>query len=370
MLPQHSCFILAAEASGDLHGARLIRHLPHLHFFGVPGPRMRSLGVEELLPQEDFELMGFSSLFLALPRLLRQLRLCTAAILRRQPDLVILIDYGAFNLALAQRLRKKGYRGKIVQYICPKVWAWGKRRIPKIAKAFDLVISFFPFEPPYFAGTGLPVEYVGNPLSEEVPQKALELHHPPRLALFPGSRKGEILLNFPRQLETARALQQEIPNLEVTVSVAHEKLAPLIGHPERIALSSNGYQLMLECDAALATSGTVNLELALRQVPTVVVYRLSLFNAFMAGVILRLKLLHYSLPNIVAGKTVFPELMHTDFTVERAKERLIPFLTDTNARQTCLEECQLIKEKLFSPNPSKLAAEKILALLNVHKNGR
>ncbi len=147
---QSHLFIFAGEKSGDLHGGHLLRELftthPHLHISGVGGPSMRAQGLKCFLSMEDFQVMGFVDVFFALPRLARQFYLIKNFILREQPPIVLLIDYPGFNLRLAASLRKAGFQGHICHYICPSVWAWGKKRIPHMARTLDTLFSILPFE--------------------------------------------------------------------------------------------------------------------------------------------------------------------------------------------------------------------------------
>ena len=361
-------FLLAGEASGDLHGARLAEALSDHTLYGVAGPRMRAAGVEPILQSEDFQIMGFVDVLRALPRLKTQLQTCVDAILERQPDAVVTIDYAGFNMRLHRRLRDAGYEGKLIQFISPKVWAWGKGRIAKLADTLDLLLVIFPFETDVFADTSLPVEYVGNPLLEELaeftPDPNFRAAHgfsptSPILGIFPGSRKAEIKLNLPHQLATAKKLSSQFPDLEFGLSVASDTVAPLIGTPPNIRLIRASDQLMHHSHAALATSGTVNLQLALHQTPTVVVYRLTWLNAILARLIFRINLPHYSIANICAGKTLFPELIHTRFTPKNAARHLAPLVADGPTRTQCLTGCAALATALQAPNASIRAAELI-----------
>lgn len=368
-------FILAGEASGDLHGAHLVQALreqgDEVTLFGVAGPRMRESGVMPLLRSEDFQIMGFAGVIAALPRLRRQLNTCADAILEKQPDGVILIDYAGFNMKLAKTLRQRGYQGKIVQYISPKVWAWRAGRIQQLAKTLDLLLVIFPFETNCYKESGLRTEYVGNPLTEYLAdfQPNDTLAGEGRLiAILPGSRRSEIKLNLQRQLDTAKALKQRYPDLRFGLSVANDAVAPLIDTHEipnwiDLVPARHSYELMYHAHAALATSGTVNLELALHSVPTVVVYRLSWINAALAALVFRIRLPFYCMVNIVAGKQVYPELIHHHFTVKRATQELAALIDEGEARATCLAGCEEVKELLAKEKPSSRAAELILSLV-------
>ena len=164
-------FIFVGEKSADLHGEKILQALkqldPALHISGVAGPRMRKVGIECILPMEDFQVMGFIDVFLALPKLVRQFYFVADQILSSNPKAVLFIDYPGFNLRMAKHLRKKGYKGKLCHYICPSVWAWGKKRIPLMAKHLDLLLTILPFEKNYFADTDLQVAYVPSTRSKD-----------------------------------------------------------------------------------------------------------------------------------------------------------------------------------------------------------
>ena len=165
-------FIATGEMSGDLHGAKLIHELlalqPNLQIGAVAGPKMRELPITEFFPMESLRVMGFIDVFLALPKLARQFFAIRNQILKLNPKAVVFIDYPGLHLRLARSLRKKGFKGKLVHFICPTVWAWGKKRIPQMGKTLDLLLTLFPFEKKCFAHTKLPVQYVGHPLALSV----------------------------------------------------------------------------------------------------------------------------------------------------------------------------------------------------------
>jgi lipid-A-disaccharide synthase len=375
-------FIFAGEASGDLHGAHLIQSLrsqhPSLKIWGVGGPKMRSEGLRCLMGMEEFQVMGFQDVLLALPKLFKHLRMIVAEILKNNPQTVLLIDYAEFNMLLSKRLRKKGYTGKIIHYICPSVWAWRKGRIYTLAKTLDLLLVIFPFEPACFKETSLRVEYIGNPLTQQIlSQKVLSDHFQKiNIALFPGSRRSEITLNLAAQLQTAELLKRSYPEITFGLSIAQERLRPLIEEIVQkstlrlnrdlfLIPSGEAYALMQNCDAALATSGTVTLELALHHIPTVVMYRLSFINWFVAKFLIRLHLPFYCIVNIIAQKTVFPELIYEKFSAHHAAEELAKLYRHGTERESCIAACQAVQQQLSSAiSPSDRAAEIMNGLLN------
>lgn len=365
-------FIFAGEASGDLHGEALLRALrqarPELLIAGVGGPRMRAQGMECVMPMEAFQVMGFIDVFLALPRLMRQFYAVRKAILERNPKTVLLIDYPGFNLRMATHLRKKGYKGKICHYICPSVWAWGKKRIQTMAKTLDLLLTIFPFEKKYFENSPLRVEYVGHPLVEKITPETTKENN--LLAIFPGSRTKEILRNLPQQLRVVKRLKQELPELKVALSVSQPQHLPLIQkilQQEQVEVHlvprKDTDELMRSCSVAIAKSGTVTLELALHNVPTVVTYGVSALDLFIVKHLIRLRLPYYCIVNIICNQEVFPELFGPNLQEEALYTKTKEFLTNKKTYTLCQEKCLQLRTLLGNKNSAQEAAALSLDLL-------
>jgi lipid-A-disaccharide synthase len=382
-----SCFIFAGEQSGDLLGSHLIKALKQrnrqIHFEGVAGPKMRQEEISCLLPMEEFQVMGFTDVIRSLPKLRKQFHLVLNHILKTNPDLCILIDYPGFNLRLAKALRKRGYKNRIVQYVCPTVWAHGKKRIDSMVSTLDLLLVILPFEPECFAGKTLNVEYVGHPLVNiisnhfynEAWHKEIGLQSKENLiAIFPGSRQQEIARNFPKQLRAAELLHQSNPSIRFAISVARPELKEALdsllkGSSLNITFvpARYSYELMRDCHSAIAKAGTVTLELALHHKPTVVVYEVSTLNRLYAKYLLKLQLRHFSLVNILGNKRIFPELIETGFTAENLC-RLMQELHAGEKRQQCIDDCIAIEKLLKNDNrhsASENAAQAIEELLSI-----
>jgi len=382
-----SLFFFAGEQSGDLHGQNLLAHLklklPHYTFNGVGGPLMRPYLDSSVLNMEDFEVMGFSDVLRALPKLIPYFFKVRNTILSTNPVGVVLIDYPGFNLRLAKSLRKKGYQGKIIQLICPSVWAWGKHRIQHMADTLDLLLSILPFEKQIFSHTSLPVEYIGNPLKAKIQKHTyqsdwlnlLGIRSAPQLiALFPGSRKGEIQRNLPIQLKAAQMLQRE--DRIFAISCAHPEIIPVmqtILEETTLKLHQNvflipkaySYELMRDCHAAVAKSGTVTLELAIHQCPTAVIYQLTPLNRFIAKYLLKLNLPYYCIVNILAQKQVFPELIASGLTPKNLGVMMQGLLEEASpARNACIQECENLSPILLhDQDPGAQAAQAIVDML-------
>lgn len=369
-------FIFAGEVSGDLHGEKLLRELytlhPTLKVRGVGGPRMRALGMECILNMEDFEVMGFIDILSSLPKLMKQFKKLKNNILTDPPKGVVTIDYPGFNLRLAKALQKKSSSAKRIHYICPSVWAWGKRRIPKMERSLDNLLTILPFEPELFSKEHLDVTYVGHPLISRI-------HNHPYdpdwregygiekeqqiLSIFPGSREKELLRNFPLQLQVARDIQKDHPDLLIAASCSNEKFLPLLkkeGQDLLIIRPEHSYELMRASHLAIATSGTVTLELALHQIPTVVTFAINPADVFIAQKLFRINLPHYALPNILYKGELFPELFGPHFTYDSLYRKANDFMLSEYKRSDCIEGCKQLKSHLGNADASKEAARAIL----------
>lgn len=387
--PHKRLFLFAGEKSGDLHGGHLTKALkqdyPDIILDGVAGPQMRRHGIAGPLNMEDFEVMGFTDVIKALPKLYRHFYKIRNHILSTAPDGIILIDYPGFNLRLAKALRQKGYLGKIVQYVSPTVWAWGKHRIDEMAHNLDLLLTIYPFESNCFKETHLPVIYVGNPLCEYLAQHPYQdswqtqIGLPPNrkiIALFPGSRKSEIERNLPIILEAGEQIAQQHPDIIFAISCAHQQSWELLkALPQKTSTllrkaiypvpANFTYELMRDSYASIAKSGTVTLELALHQSPTVVIYKLTPLNRFYGKYILKLNLPHYCIVNILMGKTVFPELIANGLSPDNLYKQFQSLNDDLNNRQQCQQACKNLHQLLEGhTQTSKRASTAIMDLLD------
>lgn len=359
-------YLFAGEQSGDLHGAALAARLANHPLRGVAGPKMREAGVIGSLKMEQFSVMGITDVLRHLPSLLKLFHEVRDEILNLKPEAVVLIDYPAFNIRLAKALRKKGYTGKLIHYVCPSVWAHGKGRIQKMAKTLDLLMTIFPFEPDCFKGTGLETLYVGNPTVEAIRNYRYDNNWMDKVdidprgeitALFPGSRIGEVKRNLPLQLQAIELAGAAKP----AISCAHPDLLPLISKIAPhipVVPPQYHYELMRDSKRAIATSGTVTLELALHQRPTVVNYALTPLNRFIAKNILRLNLPYYCIVNILAGREVFPELIASG-SDPKAIAKALQSIDEEETIRGCSEVAQMLGTK----SASHTAAEKIESLL-------
>lgn len=367
--------ILAGEVSGDLHAAALARSIrkaaPSAVFTGIGGPAMRAAGVETRCDIADLAVMGITEVFTRLAFFRRLFKRLLDEAVNTKPDAVILVDYPGFNLRFAAAAHRAGIR--TVYYICPKVWAWQKGRIPKMAAALDRLVCIFPFEPALFAGTGLKTDFAGNPLVDMV---AEELDHPspsldwqgePRVALLPGSRTQEITRLLPVIAGAAARIEAAHPGASFIVPAPDAKIAGIVrsvleGVPARPArctvVEGRTYAVLRQARAAIIASGTATLEACLLRCPTVVTYRVSAATAWLARRVIRIPFV--GLVNILAGRQVCPELLQEHATPEELAAATIPLLGDTRERALMLEGMESVNRMLGEPGAADRAAAAVL----------
>lgn len=358
-------FIIAGEASGDQLGEGLLQALKpsNLKIMGIGGPKMRAVGMETVFPMENLQVMGFVDVLFALPHLISCFNQTVNTILKVQPKVVLTIDYPGFNLRLAKKLRKKGFKGKICHYVCPSVWAWGKKRIGLMAENLDLLLSILPFEKQLFEKTKLCVEYIGHPLVQKIPPQ--ENPNTQLIAFFPGSRTKEIERNFPYFIRLASTLKADFPGYRFVVSVSQEKYRPLLKKmaPD-LDLITPAQMKKLKPFLAVAKSGTITLELALQEIPTVVTYAISPLDAFIAKHIFRISLPYYALPNLIAGKTIFPELIGPDLTDKKLLNEVKNLMINQDVWDRSKAACKSLRDLLGRENANTRSAQLILSLIN------
>ena len=398
--------ISAGEISGDMYGAALIRELrriladapqnseaqaesaqhlrnKQLEVFGIGGDRLRAENAELFAHASETGVMGFWEVIKRYRFFSRLLKTMTGLLDSRRPDLLLTIDYPGFNLRLAAEAKKRGI--PTVHFICPQVWAWHKSRIPKIARIFDKLLCIFPFEPALFDGTGLDAAFCGHPLPEQIaeslalseqsPQESLwDADDTPchRIALLPGSRANEIARILPIQLEAAVMLEKRIGKCAFTIPAPSPKAARCIAEqlpkitlkPSRLkVIEGNSRRIMKEADAAAIKSGTSTLEACILLCPSVIVYRMSAFSAFMIRQ-LATNLRFVGLPNILAKKQICRELIQSDLTAPALAAELEKILTDSNYRETMLSEMRTVNAGLCGDSATPRASNEIAKLLH------
>jgi len=365
--------IVAGEASGDLHGALLVREMlavnPTLHFFGIGGNRMQEAGVKLLAHAADIAVVGVSEVFSKTAAFLRIIAKMRKSLDRLKPNLVILIDFPDFNLNIAARAaRKRGIR--IFYYISPQVWAWREGRVKQIKKLVDQMAVILPFEVDFYAARGFDVHYVGHPLRDIVktPFTARQARAHFGLAedkttigLLPGSRNSEIQKLLPEMVEAARIISRKIPGTQYILPLAdtleEKTVAGFLsdsGLKVKI-VAGHTYDVLACCDLAVVTSGTATLETGLMGVPMVIVYKVSLFSELIGRMIIRQQ--HIGLVNILAGKTVAPELIQRDARGPRIASEALAILQNREKRRQIIRDLGNIRAKLGEPGAARRAAQ-------------
>ena len=314
-----SIFMLAGEASGDRIGGALIRqlkrHIP-LRLSGVGGPDMMAGGLTPLFPMSDLSVMGYADVLKRLPKLYWRMFEAARAVRAINPDLVVLVDSQVFSATLARRLRKQGYRGTILLYVAPAVWAWKPERAPRLKPLFDEILAVLPFEPGAMERLGGPTtSYVGHPAVAHFPYRETLPERGP-LLLLPGSRNGEISRTLEMMRECALALNghPKVTGFVLPTPAPHrqrmiEAVADWAAPVEVVSDEAAKLRAFADAVAAIAVSGTVTLELALAGVPMVATY---VADAGQAKRFLRYKVKYVTLPNIVLDRALIPELLFTE----------------------------------------------------------
>lgn len=333
-------YIIAGEASGDLHGSNLIKELRKQDSDAVircwGGDRMQQAGGELVKHYRDLAFMGFIEVVKNLGTILKNLRFCKEDIRHFQPDTLVLIDYPGFNLRISEWACKQGI--KVIYYISPQVWAWKESRVEKMKQSIDKMLVILPFEKSYYRNKWQwEVEYVGHPLVEvvdspEFGNQDLHLGEKPVVALLPGSRKQEIMKKLPVMLEVSKFF----PGYQFVVAKApgqedsfYESL--LQPYPNVSSVSDQTYALLKKSSAALVTSGTATLETALFSVPEVVCYRGSNISYQIAKRLIKVK--YISLVNLIMDRLVVKELIQNDLTVENLRNELNELLHNESRKQ-------------------------------------
>lgn len=371
-------FLIAGEASGDLHAAHLMRAIqavqPDVEFRFYGGDEMQSVGGTLLCHYRELAYMGFVQVVLHARTILRGMSRCKRHIAEWQPDALILIDYPGFNLKMAHFVKQRAIC-PVFYYISPKIWAWKEHRIHAIRRDVDRLFSILPFEVDFFERKhGYPISYVGNPSVDEVAAYC-EAHGAPQsdgktIALLPGSRRQEITDNLSRMLQ---AVEPFTASMQVVIAMAPAIERDFYDHliaqsgisSDKVTLVSGGtYALLSHAAVALVTSGTATLETALFRVPQVVCYymRCGWFVSRVRPYFLKVPFI--SLVNLIAGEEVVPELVADGMNVKALRshlQQLIP--TDSPARQAQLRGYSLMAQRLGAPGAPSRAAAEMLGLL-------
>jgi len=366
-------YIIAGEASGDLHGSNLIKALrlhdpaATIHCWG--GDQMQAAGATLVKHYRDLAFMGFAEVIANLSTILKNLKFCKEEIAAFQPDVLILIDYPGFNLRIAEWGKQQGF--KIAYYISPQVWAWKAGRVKKMKKCIDRLITILPFEKTYFKEEwNWEVDYVGHPLLEAVGNYTQEeppnfSTNKPIIALLPGSRKQEIRKKLPVMLEVSRAF----PNYQFIVARAPGLDSSFYetfysGYENVSSVSGKTYALLKNATAALVTSGTATLETALFGIPQVVCYKGNEISYRIAKRLVKIQ--YISLVNLILNKEAVKELIQHEMNVDQLITELNKILPGGEKRESMLSDYQALKTLLHNEEKASVKAASIIVDLGKH----
>jgi lipid-A-disaccharide synthase len=371
--------IVAGEASGDLHGAELVRELmtldSSLTLSGIGGTGMAAAGVNLLCGISRLAVMGLIEVISRLKDIRAAMKILESQFQSNRPDLLVLIDYPGFNLELARRAKK--YNIPVLYYISPKIWAWREGRIKSIKKYVDRMAVILPFEKKFYQGHGVEVDFVGNPLLDQVHttltsnefKSSHEIESDATvIGIMPGSRKQEIAKLLPMFMQTALLLNSEIKNCVFLLPLASTLTVDDLNEHGAIddrldirIIKDNRYETMAACDAAMAASGTLTMELAILQVPMVVCYRISKLTHFLAKPFIKAEFA--SLVNLVAEKEVVPELLQQQATPENIYRKILPLLLNRETREAMKQKLAHVAKQLGEPGGSKRTAGLAMEML-------
>lgn len=369
--------MVAGEASGDLHGARLLSELrrlvPGVRAFGMGGGEMTAAGLETVADSSEVSVVGITEALKVLPRAREIFRRLLDEVGRRGTRTAVLVDFPDFNLRLAKELDRRGV--SVVYYVSPQVWAWRRGRVRSIARIVDKMLVLFPFEVEFYRRHGVEVVHVGHPLVDEVPElpqawdRGAPRDQPYRLALLPGSRHSEVAALLPVMLGTVRHLSRRLP-LQVRLirapSIPRAVLEELVAPedlPVDIVDGDRRFRAVADSHLALCASGTATLETGLLGTPLVVVYRLAGWTYWLARLLVRLP--HVALVNLVLGRRAVPELIQNEARPERIAEETERLLTSPERIAAIRRDLADLRPRLGEPGASARAAREVAATLGV-----
>lgn len=374
-VPSIPLLIVAGEASGDLHAARLLAELaslvPGVAPFGLGGDLLRAAGLEPVAHSAEISVVGLTEALKVLPRARRIFAALLAEVDRRRPRVAVLVDFAEFNLRLARELKARGVR--VIYYISPQVWAWRRGRVRAIARSVDRMMVLLPFEESFYRGAGVEVAHVGHPLVDEVPTLPQVWDRRPgppyTVSLLPGSRRSEIAALLPALLAAGRLLTAElpvqlqliqaptIPSRLLEEALAHAGLAPAAVP----IVAGDRFHAIADSHLALCASGTATLEVGLLGTPMIVLYRLHFWTHLLARALVRLP--YVSLVNLVLGCRAVPELIQRQASPRRIAGEAARLLGDRDAVAAMRRALAELRGRLGESGASRRAAEEVARLL-------
>ena len=361
-------YIIAGEASGDLHGSNLIKELhkqdPQATIRCWGGDKMEAAGATVVKHYRDLAFMGFVEVLKHLGTILNNIKFCKQDIVEFKPDVLVLIDYPGFNIRIAEWAKKQNI--KVAWYISPQVWAWKANRVEKIRRDVDKMLVILPFEVDFYKERDFRVEYVGHPLIEVVEREKknvfTSLSNKPIIALLPGSRRQEIQQKLPEMLKMVRHFPDYQFIIAQAPSMPDEVYRSFTGDEPVLLAKDQTYNLLRQSHAALVTSGTATLETALFGIPEVVCYKGNPISFWLAKKLIKVR--YISLVNLIMDQPVIKELIQDDLNEIKLKEELDRILNDLKYRESMLQNYKALWHLLGDKPASELAASKIIDLIS------
>lgn len=360
-------YIIAGEASGDLHGSNLIESIKKMdsnadiRCWG--GDKMQQAGATVVKHIRELAFMGFAEVIKNLPTILKNIRFCKDDITAFNPDIVVFIDYPGFNLRIAEWAKQKKY--DTVYYISPQVWAWKESRVKSIKKSVDKMLVIFPFEKAFYEKWNYEVEYVGHPLVSVI--ESFKASHseittdPKIIALLPGSRRQEIKVKLPVMLEATKKFPHHAFYIAKAPAIETEFYNEFLQSFPNVHLHDDAYSLLMKANAAVVTSGTATLETALFNVPEVICYKAGAISYAIGKRLVKLKFI--CIVNLIMNKEVVKELIQHDLTPDNIGEELKRLLESKERRDQLFNDyAELRKMLAYHGNASDNAAGYIVEM--------
>ena len=370
---KHKCImIIAGEASGDLHGSKLVLAMREkssdLFFCGIGGQALRDAGVKIIVDASQLAVVGISEVFSKMPGLFRGMSVAKKLLKSLKPDLLIIIDFPDFNLHIAGAAKKLVI--PVLYYISPQVWAWRPGRVKKIRKIVDHVAVILPFEEKFFRKHQIQATFVGHPLLDthlllEESSNEKNAEDIPVIGLLPGSRDREIAKLLPVMLQSARILLERDKNMKFIVSVApsmERKFVKTIveehrGEYDFELVSDTVENVLKRCRLAVVASGTVTLEAAIFGIPMIIIYKVSPFTYWLGRMLVRSRVKNFGLVNLIAGREISPELLQGEVSSEKIADMAFEMLNDASKLEKTRNELLGIKDMLGGAGASKRVAD-------------
>lgn len=374
--------ISCGEASGDLYAGALAAQIrclePSVEIVGFGGSRLRAAGARLVGDFAEFSVTGLTEALRVVPRSLAMIRRLVEVARADRPDVFVPIDFPDFNFRLMAAMRRLGV--PVVYYVSPQLWAWRPRRMRTMQRDVERVLVIFPFEEAIYRNAGVDVRFVGHPLidlvqgarSREVFLRETGLTPgAPTVALMPGSRRNELERIVPVMAEAMPRIRARVPEVQFTVACAPNlpgaSFAPLARVPRTVLVYQRSDDVIASSDVVVTASGTATVQCALHERPMVVVYRLSPLTYALGKPFVKVDT--YAMPNLVAGRTIVPELIQKGFTPSRVADETVSFLTDRDRHARTREALRRVREQLGAPGASARAAEAILEIARPARRG-